>query len=325
MDMTVTKDALRLRLYRSMMRIRLLEEEIVRRYPEQKMRCPVHLSIGQEGVSAGVCEALAPDDQVFSGHRSHGHYIAKGGDLGAMMAEIYGKADGCAGGRGGSMHLLDVDAGFLGAVPIVGSTLPIAAGAALTNLMNKKNVVTAVFFGDGTVEAGVFHETVNFAALKKLPLLLVCENNLYSVYSPMAVRQPQGRSIAGLARAHGILSLEGDGNDVEAVYRLAQQALAHARGGHGPAFLEFSTYRWREHCGPNYDNDIGYRTSAEYEEWRTLCPIERLHANLLADGHRADELAALKAELQQDVEDAFAFAEASPFPNAGTASDHVYA
>lgn len=317
--------ALRIHLYASMLRIRRLEEEIAKRYGEQKMRCPVHLSIGQEGVAAGVSEALEPEDRVFSGHRSHAHYIAKGGDLGAMMAEIYGKSGGCAGGRGGSMHLLDQDAGFFGAVPIVGSTLPIAAGSAFTSLMKREKRVTVTFFGEGAIETGVSHETLNFAATKKLPLLFVCENNLYSVYSPMEVRQPLDRTVASLARAHGMLALEGDGNDVEAVYHLTVRALEHIRAGSGPAFLEFSTYRWREHCGPNYDNDIGYRTVAEFQEWRKQCPVESMQKRLRVDGTPEAEFATLEADIRREVDAAFSFAEASPFPDAATAGDHLYA
>ncbi len=325
-DAPVADDvALRLRLYRSMLRIRRIEEEIVNRYPEQEMRCPVHLSIGQEGVSAGVCEALEAGDRVFSGHRSHGHYIAKGGNLGAMMAEIYGKATGCAHGRGGSMHLLDLEAGFLGSVPIVGSTIPIAAGAAFTSRLTNDERVTAVFFGEGAAEAGVFHETLNFAALKKLPLLFVCENNLYSVYSPMEVRQPRGLSIAGLARAHGLLSLEGDGNDAEQVYELTHRAVHHARAGKGPAFMEFSTYRWREHCGPNYDNDIGYRTPKEFEQWRKRDPLALLQARLGGSVRGQADMAAIEAEIAREVAAAFDFARSSPFPDAATAPDRCYA
>ncbi len=249
-----------IRLYREMLRIRLIEERIVTLYADQEMRCPVHLCIGQEGIAVGACAALDPRDYVFSGHRSHGHYLAKGGNLNAMMAEIYGKATGCAGGKGGSMHLIDLDAGFMGSTPIVGSTIPIAVGAAFGSVMQNDDRVTMVFFGDGAVETGVFHESLNFAALKKLPVIFVCENNLYSVYSPLEVRQPAGRRILNLALAQGIESIEGDGNNVELVHELCSRAVGKARKGGGPTFFEFATYRWREHCGPEYDNHIGYRS-----------------------------------------------------------------
>ena len=180
-------------LYYQMLRIRMVEEAIADLYAQQDMRCPIHLCIGQEAVAVGVCAALAADDYVLSGHRSHGHYLAKGGNLPAMLAEFYGKVTGCCQGKGGSMHLVDLAAGFLGAVPIVGSTMPIAVGTALASVMRGESRVTAVFFGEGATEEGVFHESLNFAALQKLPVVFVCENNLYSVYSPLAVRQPAGR------------------------------------------------------------------------------------------------------------------------------------
>ena len=178
------------KLYREMVRIRIVEESIAEHYPEQEMRCPVHFSIGQEAVAVGVCVHLDPSDHVFSNHRSHGHYLAKGGDLKAMVAEIYGKEAGCSRGFGGSMHLLDLKHGFLGAAPIVGSTIPIAVGSALTATVKEEDRVTVVFLGDGATEEGVFSESLNFAALKQLPVVFVCENNLYSVYSPLSVSQP---------------------------------------------------------------------------------------------------------------------------------------
>jgi TPP-dependent pyruvate/acetoin dehydrogenase alpha subunit len=313
-------------LYRAMSRIRTVEERIADLYPEQEMRCPVHLCIGQEAAEAGTGLALDRRDYALSGHRSHGHYLAKGGDLKGMMAEIYGKATGCAGGKGGSMHLVDLDAGFLGAVPIVGSTIPIAVGTAFSSKMKGEDRVTMVFFGDGATEAGVFHESLNFAALHALPIVFVCENNLYSVYSPMGVRQPDGRSIAGIAAAHGVATQTGDGNDAEAVFTLASKAVDAARRGQGPVFIELSTYRWREHCGPNFDNHIGYRTEAEYEEWRQRDPLALYRARLIADGAATGaELAAIDAELAAEMEDAVTFAKSSPFPPRESAGQHIYA
>src|SRR5215469_7287442 len=267
-----------------MLRIRLVEEGIAERYAEQQMRCPVHLCIGQEAVAAGVCDLLAADDQAMSTHRAHGHYLAKGGSLPAMLAEMYGKATGCASGMGGSMHLIDLEAGFLGAAPIVGSTIPIAVGVAFGSVLRGENRVVTAFFGEGATEEGAFHEALNFAALKRLPVLFVCENNLYSVYSPLSARQPAGRDLFRLAASHGIESRQGDGNDVGAVHAMTGEALEHIRSGAGPAFLEFGTYRWREHCGPNYDNQIGYRSEEEFQRWRALCPIERWHKRGLSEG-----------------------------------------
>ena len=195
----------------------MVEEEIAKRYPDQEMRCPVHLSIGQEASAVGVCAALKSTDWAFSGHRNHAHYLAKGGNLRSMISEIYGKETGCCGGRGGSMHLTDQSAGFIGATPIVGSTIPIAVGAALTAKQESKGRVVVVFLGDGAMEAGVVHESLNFAAVRSLPILFACENNLYSVYSPLSVRQPDNRSLADIAAGHGVKTLKVDGNDVDDV------------------------------------------------------------------------------------------------------------
>jgi pyruvate dehydrogenase E1 component alpha subunit len=180
----------RLALYRSMLKIRRVEERIQALYPEGDMRCPTHFSIGQEAVAAGVCKNLRLEDHVISAHRSHAHYIGKGGNLRAMFAELYGKVDGCASGKGGSMHLIDLSVNFLGCVPIVGSTIPIGVGAAFGAMLQDHAAITVIFFGDAATETGVFHESVNFAAVHRLPVLFVCENNLYSVNTPLDVRQP---------------------------------------------------------------------------------------------------------------------------------------
>lgn len=313
-------------LYRRMLRIRLIEETIAERYKEQEMRCPVHLSVGQEGPAVGVCAGLRPDDLAMSSHRSHGHFLAKGGDLKAMLAELYGRAAGTSGGKGGSMHLIDLSCGFLGATPIVGSTIAIAVGAAFGVKMKKQKKVVAAFFGEGSTEEGVFHEALNFASLKKLPVVFVCENNLYSVYSPLSVRQPANRPITGLARAHDIRTLKGDGNDVVAAMRLTAAAAKHARSGAGPVFLELSTYRWREHCGPNYDNDIGYRTPAEFEKWKKLCPIARLEKKLLAaKALTPASVEAMKTEIMAEIDEAFRFAKASPYPDKSELLKGIYA
>lgn len=313
-------------LYARMLRIRLVEEKIAELYPEQMMRCPVHLSVGQEAVAVGVCAALMPDDYAVSSHRSHAHYLAKGGDLKTMLGELYGRVTGCCKGKGGSMHLIDRSVGFLGAVPIVGSTIPIGVGAALGSVMRKESRVTIVFFGDAATEEGVFHEAVNFAVLKRLPVVFVCENNFFSVYSSLAARQPSTREICELARGHGIESHRGDGNDVEAVCGLAKAAAEKARAGSGPTFLEFKTYRWREHCGPYYDNHLGYRSEQEFEEWRARCPIARLKQRLLQWGSvTQQDLDGIEAALVTEVEEAVVFAKSSPFPEPQLLQEHLYA
>lgn len=314
------------RLYFEMLRIRLVEERIAELYSEQEMRCPVHLCIGQEAVAVGVSAHLGHDDYVMSGHRSHGHYLAKGGDLKAMLAELYGRVTGCCKGKGGSMHLVDRAVGFLGATPIVGSTVPITVGAAWAALVRGESRVCVVYFGEGATEEGVFHEALNFAALKHLRVLFVCENNLYSVYSPLAVRQPEGRSAVALARANGIPGYAGDGNDVLEVYGIAARALDEMRQSGEPCLVEFATYRWREHCGPNYDNDLGYRTVAEFEEWKARCPLERLRRYLLEREIAAPaELEHCAQRIEAELTEALAFARRSPFPEPELLMQHVFA
>lgn len=317
---------LRLQLYREMARIRAVEESIVTHYPEQEMRCPVHLSIGQEAAAAGSCAALLKRDYALSGHRAHAHYLAKGGDLKGMMAEIYGKATGCAGGKGGSMHLIDLDAGFLGSAPIVGSTIAIAAGTAFAAQSRDEDRVTMVFLGEGATETGVFYETVNFAALRNLPLVFLVENNFYSVYSPMAVRQKGESRIVDIAEAHGIPAQRADGNDVDCVYALSQKAVDKARSGGGPSLLEFVTYRWREHCGPNFDNDIGYRTEAEYLTWKERCPVTTYERSLISAGIATrGDLDVVMGKARAEADAAIKFAKQSPWPDLETVDAHVVA
>jgi pyruvate dehydrogenase E1 component alpha subunit len=243
-----------------------------------------------------------------------------------MMAEIYGKETGCSGGKGGSMHLIDLRVGFLGSAPIVGSTIPIGVGASFSSVRLGEGRVTMVFLGDGATETGVFHESLNFAVLHHLPVVFVCENNLYSVYSPMNVRQPQDRSIVEMVRAFGIEGHQADGNDVEVVYQLSKHAVDKARSGGGPTFLEFITYRWREHCGPNFDNDIGYRTAEEYRVWREKDPVERHRKTLLDAGVvLMEELDAFEQELTAQMDEAVAFAKSSPFPSPHLAAENIFA
>lgn len=316
---------LQIRLLEQMVRIRMIEEAIADRYSEQKMRCPVHLSIGQEAVAAGVAAALRADDQAMSGHRSHAHYLAKGGNLPAMIAELYGKETGCCRGRGGSMHLVDLGVGFMGAVPLVGSTIPIAVGLAFANHLQRNSRVAVAFFGEGATEEGVFHESANFASLHRLPVVFVCENNLYSVYSPMSVRQPAHREVYQQAVGHGIKAHQGDGNEPLEIYDLTCAALEHARSRRGPVFLEFKTYRWREHCGPNFDNNIGYRTEAEYLEWKKRDPIATFKEKLCAMGRfDGGRLESFRAAVRAEIDAAFSAALVAPAPSPDTLLAYVY-
>jgi pyruvate dehydrogenase E1 component alpha subunit len=314
------------RLLHGIMRIRMIEERIRDLYAEQEMRCPTHFSIGQEAVAVGVSAHLGREEQITSAHRSHAHYLAKGGDLKAMLAELYGKATGCAAGKGGSMHLIDLRAGFLGAVPIVGSTISIGVGAALASVLAGAPVLSVIFFGDGATETGVFHESLNFAAVQKLPVVMVCENNRYSVLSPLSCRHPEGRELVQLAQGHGVWNRQGDGNDADVVYALAGEAIEHARSGRGPAFLEFMTYRWLEHCGPLEDRHLDYRPPGEYEAWIARDPLklytDRLRQRGLVTGA---ELATMAREIAVEIDDAVTFAKSSPFPTRDQLAAQVYA
>ena len=297
------------KLFESMLRIRLVEESIANKYSEQKMRCPTHLSIGQEAIAVGVCANLTSQDQVLSTHRAHAHYLAKGGCLNSMMAEIYGKVSGCSKGMGGSMHLIDTSVGFMGSTAIVGNTIPVAVGLALEKKLTRKKSIACVFFGDGATEEGAFYESVNFAIIHSLPILFICENNLYSVYSGLEVRQPVDRKIYKMVRAMGISAQHGNGNDVEEVARKVKHAKTMILKSQGPQFLEFDTYRWREHCGPNFDNNIGYREESEFLKWKKKDPLKNFYSE------NSQKYIDRKIDkISQEIDDAHQFADDSKFP-----------
>ena len=297
-------------LQASMLRIRLVEESIANKYSEQKMRCPTHLSIGQEAIAVGVCSNLTNEDQVLSSQRAHAHYLAKGGCLNSMLAEIYGKVTGCSKGMGGSMHLIDKSVGFMGSTAIVGNTIPVAVGSALAMKIQEKKSISCVFFGDGATEEGVFYESINFAIIHNLPVLFICENNLYSVYSGLEVRQPKGRKIFEMVRAFGIESSHGDGNNVQQVSDYVELARDKILSGNGPQFLEFDTYRWREHCGPNYDNDIGYREEEEFLEWVKKDPLKSVY-----DNKDQSSIKEFFSKFNEEIKKAHQFADNSEFPS----------
>ena len=292
-----------------MLRIRLVEESIANKYSEQKMRCPTHLSIGQEAIAVGVCANLNSQDQVLSTHRAHAHYLAKGGCLNSMMAEIYGKVSGCSKGMGGSMHLIDTSVGFMGSTAIVGNTIPVAVGLALEKKLARKKSIACVFFGDGATEEGAFYESVNFAIIHSLPILFICENNLYSVYSGLEVRQPVDRKIHKMVRAMGISAQHGNGNDVEEVARKVKHAKTIILKSGGPQFLEFDTYRWREHCGPNFDNNIGYREESEFLKWKKKDPLKNFYSE-----NSQKYIDRKIGAISQEIDDAHQFADDSKFP-----------
>jgi TPP-dependent pyruvate/acetoin dehydrogenase alpha subunit len=306
------------RLYRSLYRIRLLEEELARAYPTDKIKSPVHLSIGQEAVSVGVCEALRPDDVVFGTYRGHALYLAKGGDMKAMVAELYGKATGCTRGKGGSMHLISTEAGMMGASAVVGTTIANAIGYAYAQKQRRRDALVVSFFGDGASEEGVFAESLNFAALKKLPILFVCENNGYAIHTAQERRQGK-TDICARARAYGISAERIEHNDVLYLFERTRAVTAQVRAGAGPYFFEVMTYRWREHVGPNDDFRLGYRTEDEANPWIETDQVTRLEAMVAADRR-----AAIQNEVESEVEAALAFAEDSPEPEAAELYSDVF-
>lgn len=313
-------------LWATMLLIRKTEEEIAARYGEQKMRCPTHLSIGQEAVPAAISIISSKNDYAVSTHRGHAHYLGKGGNIKAMIAELFGKQTGCSKGRGGSMHLIDIEAGFMGTSAIVGNSIPVGVGYGLAAKLEKKKQVSYVFLGDGATEEGAFYEAANFAALAQLPVIFLCENNLYSVYSPLHVRQPKDRKIWKMVGAMGLKSLHIDGNDVEACHHAIQDATERCRQGNGPFFIEFSTYRWREHCGPNYDNDIGYRSEKEFLDWQAKDPLALYREQLNYEfTDFSDFESRTNKEVKNTIDEAFKFAEESPFPTPATAYLDEYA
>ncbi len=298
------------RFYRALYRIRQVEEEVARIYPSDKIKSPVHLSIGQEAVSVGACEALRASDVVFGTYRGHALYLAKGGDLRKMIAELYGKATGCARGKGGSMHLVDVDAGVMGTSAVVGTTIPHAVGYAYAMRLRRTDTVVAAFLGDGAVDEGVFHESMNFASVKKLPIVFICENNFYSIHSHQLTRQPAA-NIVDRARAYMMPAERIDDGHVLKIYERVKATVDEIRRtGAGPWFFECMAYRWREHVGPNEDFDKGYRPRAEAEPWFQSDQVKRLGA-LLDPQVRTR----IETEVEAEIQDAFRFAEESPFPD----------
>ncbi len=310
--------------FRGMQRIRLAEERIGQLVQSREVRTPCHLSIGQEAIPVGVCAALRQDDTLWGGHRSHGHYLAKGGDLNAMMAEIFGKATGCARGRGGSMHLVAPAQGIFGTVPLVAATIPLAVGAALSATLRGTDQVAVAFFGDGATDEGHFHESLNLAALYNLPVVFVCENNFYSTHLTLKERRVKD-NIVESAALHGLKGVVLDGNDVTSVYQAAQEAVRRARSGAGPTLLECRTYRWRGHVGPAADLEVGEERRRELDEWQRRDPIAQCRELLSARDVSSDLFDCLEADIRAEVDDAVRFARQSPDPDESELLRHVYA
>ena len=314
-----------IRLYYDMLRIRRIEESIESRYHEDQMKTPIHLVIGMEASSVGSCAALDVRDSLYCGHRTHGQYLAKGGDLKRMMAEFFCRSTGCAGSRGGSMHLLDKSVGMEGSSAIVGGAVPIAVGTALAVQMKKEERIVTLYFGDAATEEGVVWESLNFAALKKLPIVFVCENNFFSVCSPLENRQPPGVEIYKKAESFGIKSQVVDGTNVLDVYEATRMARERALSGHGPSFIETRSYRWRGHGGAGDDSHTGYRDPEEVKAWQSLCPIESFGSILLSRGILTPEaILTMEEKIKSEFQEAFQFGLTSPDPVESDLFRHVY-
>ncbi len=298
-------------LYENLIRIRLTEEAIAAEYGVQEMKCPVHLSIGQEAVAVGVSAALKDTDVVFSTHRCHSHYLGKGGNLNAMIAELYGKRTGCAAGLGGSMHLIDTTVGMLGASAIVGGSIPLAVGAGLSFLLDGTDHIAVCYFGDGACEEGVLHESLNFAALKNLPVLFVCENNFVATASHLTARRP----VDNIHEHGNVFDIPGhrvDGNNLLAVHDAAKQAVEKARSGNGPSLIEARTQRMMGHVGPQQDKTTGIRTPELWEEWKGQCPVARFEDLCKKENWLTqNDIESIRKSTQTDIEAAFAFAKNS--------------
>jgi len=317
----VTADDAR-RLLRSMWRIRHFEERVGRLKRTDEVFGLIHLSVGQEGVAAGTCLQLRDDDAVYSGHRAHGHALAKGAPLDRVMAELMGRDSGLCRGMGGSMHLVDVEHGFMGATGVVGGNIPMALGSALAARQLGGDGVAVVFFGDGAVQAGHFNETVNLAALWGLPLIMVCENNGFAEFTPRSAHTVVER-VSDVVSPYEIVRETVDGNDVLAVWERFGEFLARARKGEGPFLLECLTVRLRGH----YEGDpAAYREAIADEEWQKMDPILRLQRHAVKQGWIDDgELAAIEAEAVEEVETAVAFGRESAFPEPELVAELVYA
>lgn len=311
-------------LHATLLQIRKFEEKVVELLYADEIKCPCHLYIGQEAVATGVCAALNKSDYVYSNYRSHGHYLAKGGNMNALMAELFGRSTGCSGGHGGSMHVVDAEVGILGTSAIVAGMIPIAVGTALAAKLQNNGRVVASFFGDGATDEGAFYEAINFASLKKLPVVFVCENNLYSTHLPLFLRQPAD-NIYKRVKLFKIPAVRLDGNDVVKVYEESCKAVEHARSGKGPYFMECRTYRWRAHVGPWPDIDVGFRTKKEVNKWIRRCPVKFLE-KILSEKKllTKSEMEAVHHRVEEAILASVAFSKQSPLPDPSTVTRHLY-
>ncbi len=314
-------------LLKNMLNIRYSEQMLADQYKLQEIRTPVHFGIGQEASAVGVCAALKSDDVIFSHHRCHNHYLAKGGDLQSFISELYGRESGCSNGRGGSVHLTDCSKGVVATSAILGQMLPLAVGAALSFKMDNKQNIAAAFFGDGALDEGVVYESFNYAAINKLPVIFVCENNLYSTETKLDIRAKKNTNFLERAMSFGINSVEIDGNNVLDVYKTSLNLIHGCRDGNGPIFLECKTYRWLEHVGPYYDYELSrsYRTKEEVLAWKEKCPI-KIYADYLDKENIISliDQQFLHQEIERKVRDAILQAQKDPWPNVEEICNNIY-
>ncbi len=315
-----------LKLFFEMLRIREIERNISKNYKYQNMRCPIHLSVGQEAIAVGVCQNLTKKNKIVTAHRSHAHYLAKGGNLNSMLAELHGKKTGCAMGKGGSMHLIDIKNGIEAAVPIVGSTIPIGTGIAWANKLDKQNNVVVIFFGDGATEEGAFFESLDFASLHNLQILFICENNFFSVYSDISKRQSKKRKISNISKALGINSHRSNGNRIEDIYFQVKKSLNFIKNKKRPYLIEYETFRHLEHCGPNYDDDLNYRSKKIIAKWHKDCPIIQ-YESVLRNRKIINNsiLKEMKQKILFEINKSFKFANESKYPEKKLLMKHNYA
>ncbi|MDD5773379.1 MAG: thiamine pyrophosphate-dependent dehydrogenase E1 component subunit alpha [bacterium] len=326
MEKKISKIELK-KIYKTMLRIRICEESLVPYILNSEIKCPVHLCSGQEAVAAGVCAAITSKDNIFGNHRSHGHFLAQGGKIKDLIAEIFGKESGCSRGRGGSMHICDPSVGMLGSAPIVAGTISLAVGCALASKIRKTNNVTISFFGDGATGEGVLYESLNFASLKKLPVIFACENNLYSTH--LSIKECRARNnIFEIGKHFGIPGFRIDGNDVLKVYAAAKKAVNFCKNGQGPVFLEFMTYRLRGHVGAD-DNVQGVHTDIrplnEIKKWKKKDPIKKFERYLLENNiFKKIDFEMIENEVITEVNDAYIFTRESSFPKASELNKYVF-
>lgn len=311
-----------LRAFHVALRIRMTESRIAEKYHEGRMRCPVHLSIGQEIPSALFEQVKKVGDIAVSTHRSHAHFLAMGGSLNNLIAELYGKVSGCSRGRGGSMHLTDLSQGFLGSSSIVGNSIPVGVGVALAKQIDNDGGVSFVFLGDGAVEEGVFFESANFSVVHRLPVVFIVENNLYSVYTGLAPRQPKERAISDLASAIGLQSETVSDTRFLDLFEKMSRLTEYSRNGSGPTLLEVNTYRRLEHCGPNDDDHLGYRPADEIQRFKNVDLVEVLQSEAKVS---TSELRAVTQRFEREIDEAFRLAEMSAFPPYAEILSDVYA